>query len=190
MSARAVPAGARQNGRHVRRRCGCRPGFTLIEIVVVLLIVAVATAVTVPAFLQPRQDDALIDATGRIEALFRLARDSAARGGVPIVVAIDSATSAAWLYPEWEDAGDAAAATPSSRLPPRAPGALQRRAAQQAAGESLELPPSVRLELSKARARFVFRPAGATYGDSLVLRQGGSVRLITVDPWTGHARVY
>lgn len=168
-----------------------RGGFTLIEVVVVLLIIAVATAVTLPALLPPRQDDDLTDATGRIEGLFRLARDSAARSGMPVVVVIDSATADAWLYPERDADDDVASHTTSSSRPLRAPGALGRRdAARAAAGESLELPPSVRLELTSARARFVFRPAGATFGDTLGLRHGNTMRIITVDPWTGHALVF
>ena len=170
--------------------CVTRRGFTLIEVVVVLLILAVAMAVAVPAFVQPARPDDLTDATGRIDALFRFARDSAARSGLTVVVAIDSATGGAWVYPEREQ-DDVASDGTSSRLPIRAPGALQRQAAlREAASESLELPPSVRLELSGARARFVFRPAGATYGDSLVLRHGSALRVITVDPWTGHARAW
>jgi prepilin-type N-terminal cleavage/methylation domain-containing protein len=167
-----------------------RAGFTLIEIVVVLLILAVATAITVPAFLEPRQDDEVTDATRRIEALFRFARDSAARSGLPIVVAIDSATAEAWVYPERQDGDDAALPMSPVTTRLRAPGALQRRDALHAgAGESLELPPGVALTLSKARAQFVFRAAGATFGDSLLLRHGMHVVLVTVDPWSGHAIV-
>lgn len=179
--------GSRQPGR---RGSVLRRGFTLIEVVVVLLILAVAMAVAVPAFVQPAPEDAMTEATGRIEALFRFARDSAARSGLPVVVAIDSASGDAWVYPVREH-DDVVSHTTSSRLPIRAPGTLQRQAAlREAAGESLELPPSVRLELTRARAQFVFRPAGATYGDSLVLRHGSTVRVITIDPWTGHARTW
>jgi type II secretion system protein H len=176
--------------RSVRRRpLRTRAGFTLIEIVVVLLIIAVATAITVPAFVAPREDDDLTFATQRIEALFRLARDSAVRGGVPITVAIDSATASVWLIPE-RDAGDDVAYPTSSMRPPREPGLLARRARQADDGASLELPPSISLVLSRTRAQFVFTPGGATFGDSLVLRGAGGLRLITVDPWTGHALVY
>jgi type II secretion system protein H len=171
----------------VRLPATARAGFTLIEIVVVLLIIAVATAVSVPALLPPREPGELESATSRIEALFRLARDSAGRSGMPMVVAFDSATGDARLYPEREvqpehEAYDVAL---------RAPGTPRRRAGGDDAGwESLELPQSVRVELPKARAHFTFRPAGAAFGDTLALRQGGTWRIITVNPWNGHAVVH
>jgi type II secretion system protein H len=183
--------GLRRAVRRSSRMPGPRQGFTLIEVVVVLLILGVIASITVPAFLPPRADDELTEATARIEALFRFARDSAARSGIPVVVVIDSSTADAWVYPERQAHDGVGAATSPSRTPPRAPGALQRRdLARGAAGESLELPPGVVLELSQARARFLFRPAGATYGDSVVIRHGAAVRLITIDPWTGHAVVH
>jgi hypothetical protein len=50
-----------------------------------------------------------------------------------------------------------------------------------------ELPPGVRLQLSAARANFVFSPAGAAFADTLVLRGRMAERSVTLDPWTGHA---
>ena len=56
-------------------------------------------------------------------------------------------------------------------------------------GFLLELPSSVQLRLSKARARFEFAPGGAVFGDTIVLRTSLETLLITIDPWTGHAIV-
>jgi prepilin-type N-terminal cleavage/methylation domain-containing protein len=176
-------------------RTAARPGFTLVEIIVVLVIIAIATAFTLPAFLEPRADDDMTAAARRIDALFRLARDSAVRGGVPIAVALDSATGAVWLVPERVEptAGPAdrsarageRSATNSRPTPPRnAIGSLRGDAAD--AGASLELPASVRLELSAARAGFLFTPGGAAFGDTLVLRTATRSMTITLDPWTGH----
>ncbi|MEX1181765.1 MAG: GspH/FimT family protein [Gemmatimonadota bacterium] len=143
-----------------------RGGFTLIELVVVLLIVAVATAVTVPALLSEPVETELDAATHRIQDLFRIARDSAVRAGVPVTVTIDSATGAVWLGSETVDGGAVRAGGP------------------------LELPPGVGLQLSEARATFSFSPGGAAFADSLLLRAGTEERLITIDTWTGHMVAY
>jgi prepilin-type N-terminal cleavage/methylation domain-containing protein len=168
-----------------------RSGFTLVEIIVVLLVIAVGVAIAVPALLEPRQDDADMDvAVRRIDALFRLARDSAVRGGAPVTVVVDSVTGRVWLLSA--GAGDEPVAAVPQQGPQRVPQRPSRLASRDAYedGAELDLPVSVRLELSSARARFVFSPAGAVFGDSLVLRGAAAVQRITVQPWTGHAVVY
>lgn len=147
------------------RRARLRSGFTLIEVVVVLLIVAVATAAVVPALRGPPRDDEMTAAARQLDDLFRLARDSALRGGGRVTVAIDSTSSRVWLF-----AGSDISLA--------------------GAGAQLELPPGVRIELSRARAEFEFMPGGAAFGDSLVLRSGATDALVTIDPWTGHAVVH
>ena len=148
-------------------RRGNRRGFTLIEMVMVLLVLAAMAAVTVPSLLEaPRVDD-MTTATRRIEALFRLARDSAARGGQRINVVIDSATSRVWL-----DAPDTFAPTADNVT-----GAED--------GEDLRLPNGVKLELTETRATFSFAPSGAAFADSLLLVSSLGTRVITIQPWTG-----
>jgi prepilin-type N-terminal cleavage/methylation domain-containing protein len=163
-----------------------RAGFTLVEIIVVLLIIAVGVAIAVPALLEPQDDADMAVAVRRLEALFRLARDSAVRGGVPVTVTMDSVSGRVWLLSA--GSADAAQVTGTLRAPPR-PSRLPRRD-EAVDGAELDLPASVRLELSRARARFVFPPAGAVFGDSLVLRGATSVQRITVHPWTGNAVLY
>jgi Tfp pilus assembly protein FimT len=155
-----------------------RGGFTLMEIVVVFVIVALATALSVPAWRRWFQEDDMTVATRRIEALFRLARDSAIRGGEPVTVVIDSVTGHVWLdAPRPPLIAD-------SMYAPRTTLSVER-AAEESKGESLELPLSVTIELTQARARFEFAPSGAAYADSLVLKAPMGLRLITVNPWTG-----
>lgn len=213
---RSRGAGGRSHAQRSRRA-----GFTLIELVVSLLIIAVMAAVAAPAFLSERAPPAMDDAQGRIEALFRLARDSAVRSATPVSVVVDSASSLVWLDmhsrlttdlpadPQAVDAGlgggfggsDAVLPDGSIRLRTDGgfggssslgmglgnPGGAFRTPEN---GESLDLPPGIELELFQARSRFTFQPNGSVMGDSLLLRAvGGEVRMITLDPWSGRARV-
>ena len=164
-------------GRSARRSLPL--GFTLMEIMVVFVIVAFATALSVPAWRRWFQEDDMTIATHRIEALFRLARDSAIRGGEPVTVVIDSVTGNVWL-----DAPRPLLIA-DSVYSPRTMMRMDASDAQARAGESLELPASVTIELTHARARFEFAPSGAAYADSLVLKAPLGIRLITVNPWTG-----
>lgn len=199
-----------------------RRGFTLLELLVTLLILGIMAAVAAPAFVGDRPPPDLVDAEGRVEALFRMARDSAVRTATPVTVVVDSVSGLVWLDarapldaqlpPGWTHDG----ALGEERSPPP-PGSLAgpssgtgltttgsfgggstlgrgrgtpggARAPGQ--GESLDLPATVRMELFQARSHFTFLPSGAARGDSLLLRTSkGEVRMVTLDPWTGRARI-
>lgn len=141
-----------------------RRGFTLVELIVVLTILAVTTGLAIPAFRRWVEEDDLTVATRRIEALFRMARDSAIRSGSTVTLVLDSATAHAWLIPS---AGDGSEVEPIQ------------------GGDAVDLPQSVTLRLSKTRARFRFTAGGAVFGDSLWLTTPYESRVITLDPWTG-----
>src|SRR5690606_945434 len=94
------PPHSPEPGEPGRRRPGTGPrrGFTLVELVVAFVVLAVMAAMAAPAFLaSPRPPAALDDAQGRLQALFRLARDSAVRSATPVTVVIDSASGRVWL---------------------------------------------------------------------------------------------
>ncbi|MGH7467668.1 MAG: GspH/FimT family pseudopilin [Longimicrobiales bacterium] len=153
---------------------GNQMGFTLVEMTVVLIVLALMGALAVPAFKNWVEEDELTAATRQLELLFRLARDSAISTGKPVRVWMDSASGSVWLTGQLND----------STLPAipalRPPGQLAV-----VPGAPLELPSSVKIELSRARAQFRFSPSGAVFADSLVLRTPSTTRLITLHPWTG-----
>ncbi len=152
---------------------GNQNGFTLVEVSVVLIILALMGALALPAFRAWVEEDDLSAATRQVEALFKIARDSAIRSAAPVTVWLDSASGSVWLVAA-RDTTEADSVTSAQRIgPSRTP------------GEPLQLPASVQLELTKARARFRFAPSGAVFADSLTLRTAEGTRLITLHPWTG-----
>ena len=169
-----------------------RAGFTVIEIVVVLLIISIAAALAAPAFRSFFEEDDLTAATHRFETLFAFARDSAIHGGRPVTVLVDSVSGRVWLD---TPAADIDPDTMPAVEPGRAFGSQAMRPGTQRMdgvdeGEPLDLPASIRIELTKARARFTFAPSGAAYADSLVLSSTLGTRLLTLNPWTGDVVVW
>lgn len=153
-----------------------RDGFTLVEIFVVLVILGVMASVAVAAFRTPPQETDLAIATHQIEAMMKLTRDSAVHASAPVTLVIDSATSRAWIVTSFPSESDEA----SSDIH-----ASDLLAGLQL-GEPIALPPGVRLELSKTRARFTFNAGGMAFADSVLLKSVLGNRLITIDPWTGN----
>jgi len=182
-------------------------GFTLIELTIALLILTVMAAVAAPALLNRRPPPAMEEAQGRLEALFRMARDSAVRSATPVTVVVDSASGLVWfdartrlaaeVAPPTDDRtdmnrlnlrlGSSSAGAAGLGIGLSEPGAVSRAPAN---GESLELPTAVRMQLFQARTQFTFSPNGAALGDSIQLSAAtGEVHMITVDPWNGRARI-
>jgi len=174
-----------------------RTGFTLVEMLVTLIILTIAAAVAAPAFRALYEEDPLTMAEHRLEALFRLARDSAIRGGQPVTVVIDSLSGLVWLdAPPFAGAADSAheaalaeraGGIGGNRVPANS-GWRSREAIEN--GTSLDLPGGVRLELLRARARFSFAPTGSAFPDTVWLRNSVVTRGVTLDPWTGDAIVF
>jgi prepilin-type N-terminal cleavage/methylation domain-containing protein len=189
------PCGA--HGREVPRALHpARPGFTLIEIIVTIIILTVAAAVAAPAFRALYQEDPLTAAEHRMEALFRLARDSAIRSGRPVTVVIDSLSGLVWLdAPPFAGTADSIqeaslAQRSSSVIGMRAPTMPSARRPEVTTGTSLDFPSGIRLDLMRARARFAFAPTGSAFPDTVWLRSSVVTRGVTLDPWTGDAIIF
>lgn len=154
---------------------------------VVFGILAIATALAVPAFRSLLGEDDLVTATRRVEALFQLARDSAIRGGEPVTVVMDSISGNVWL--DVPTVSDPFARSGSGGGPLRVAAPLPSSGTlfsqKPDSGESLALPATVRIDLGRARARFTFVPSGAAYADTLVLHSPSGERHITLNRWTG-----
>lgn len=141
-------------------------GFTLIELVVTLGIIALVSAVAVPAILsQPSRSD-IDTAVDEVRGVLELARNSAVREAAPIRVAVDSVSGTMWLIPAGTGAG--------TGVPTPAP---------------VSLPQGVQVQTSQARAEFVFHPEGFAFPDSVLLSGTGGSALVTVDALNGHVLV-
>jgi len=175
----------RVRGERRASRGGSNPGFTLLELIVVLAILAVVAAATVPALRLGEGEEAELDAaTRKLTVLFRAARDSAVQNAAPVTVVLDPAYGVYWLDVERPSA------LSSEPVEVRRPGdrtLLRRAAAPQpvvAVPTPLELPAGVRIE-ADSRLRFVFRVNGSVFGDSVVLRRAMEWRVVHLNPWTG-----
>jgi prepilin-type N-terminal cleavage/methylation domain-containing protein len=76
-----------------------RTGYTLIELVVVLVILAIAGAVAVPAFATLRPSHAEDSAAASLVGALRLARERAVASGRDAQLIVDAAGARAWLRP-------------------------------------------------------------------------------------------
>jgi type II secretory pathway pseudopilin PulG len=181
-----------------RATFGPRSGITLLELVTVLIIISLAVAIAVPAYLSLANQDDLTRATQRVQTLFRLARDSAISSGLPVTVVIDSVTELVWvdtprriqlssqdlpevetsLFDKTDPSTDLALLGGEQALEGLVP------------GQPLGLPEGVRMELPRARALFTFEPTGAALADTLLLTGAFGVRAVVIDAWTGDVRVY
>jgi prepilin-type N-terminal cleavage/methylation domain-containing protein len=175
----------------------CR-GITLLELVAALTIIAIAVGVAVPAFLSLGREDELTRATRRVNALFRLARDSAIRSGLPVTVVIDSVSGLVWIdAPPRIQLGsggmEEGGGSLFDDLPENVNLALlggEEILEDLVPGEPVGLPDGVRMELPRARARFTFEPTGAALADTMLLTGNFGIRAVTIDPWTGDVRIH
>jgi prepilin-type N-terminal cleavage/methylation domain-containing protein len=204
-----APPGIRRAIRVIRGNGG---GFTLIELIVVLLIFSVLVAVTAPALFAPPPAAAVMEeAVGRFDALFRLAREAAVRSARPVTVVVDSVSGRVWFTVPADQPGrvrqgypaPGGNATPDIDSDPLAGGAfgggstLGQRLGAPGAGlvvppeaQPLALPEGIKITYFRLRTLFTFAPGGSATGDSLLLyADTGQNCLITIDPWSGRVQV-
>ena len=146
-------------------RLPSRAGFTLIEMIVVLIVVAVTAGLTAPAMMRMTGTAADASDAAPLTALLRGARRQAIEGGSVVTVLLD---------PE-------GARYRADTTSPRGAGLLSE-------GE-LTFDPGVTLESDSARVRFTFRPDGSVFGDTLTVRGRWTTTRVSVDKWTGAIHV-
>ena len=163
-------AGGRKGGRGsrvtVRRLPGrLAAGFTLIEVVVVLVLLGIVAGVTVPALRDWAPQDALSVASDQVVRVLRSARAEALHRGVETRLMIDP------------DQGGYRLEIDSTGAPPVVHEGRFR------------LPEGTQLRGNSVRALYRFTATGMARGDSLWLSSQEGSRLVIVDSWTGEARV-
>lgn len=142
-----------------------RGGFTLIEMIVVLIIVGILAWLTAPAMMRVASPYAHDGQAAPIAALLRSGRREAIERGLVVSMTIDAV----------------AAKYRADSIGVRGAGLL---------GEGdIAMDEGVALETDSLRVRFTFRPDGSVFGDSIIVRgrYGGSV--LSVDRWTGAIRI-
>jgi len=141
-------------------------GFTLLELVVVLLLISVAIGVTVPALSRLRGDDGAAEVAQEVARLFSRARMAAADRGVAVRVALEA---------------------PSGRYTVVMGGFGEDSVAQVASG-MLPVPHGMALDIARPIAVFTFHPLGLAEGDTVrIVGADGEVRVV-LDPWSGRTR--
>jgi prepilin-type N-terminal cleavage/methylation domain-containing protein len=142
-----------------------RRGFTLIEMIVVLLVIAVTAGLTAPAMMRMVSAPADESDAAPLAALLRGARRHALESGSVVTVVVDPK--------------DARYRADTSN--PRGAGLLSE-------GE-LAFDQGVTLVSDSLRVRFTFRPDGSVFGDTLTVRGRWTSSRLSVDRWTGAIHV-
>ena len=136
------------------------PGFTLVEIMVVIAILGIAAAVVVPAFARGAAEDDLTRSTRTLGDVLEAARSRAIERAMSVTVTLAPETERYWV-------SAAAAALDSG---------------------ALALDAGVRLQSLAVRPTFRFDPLGTADGDSVVLVGPSGARAVSLERWTGTLR--
>ena len=136
-------------------------GFTLIEIVVVLVILGITTAVALPAFVQLTDEDELTTASREVVEVLQRARRAAIRTGREVKVTVAPEQGAYWIRFGSASARDSVR---SGRW---------------------DLAQPITLRATSERVVFRFDPKGPAFGDELFVQSATRAATIAVDQWTG-----
>lgn len=139
-----------------------RGGFTLVEVVVVMALMALMTAVAVPAFRGLSPDNALTGVAEEWASVLRHARTTALTRSIPVMVLLDPESGGYWI-----ESGDSLARG------------------------RIVLGPEVTLTESDERLRWMFDRTGGGAGSGAVatFRSAAEARVVGTDPWTGEIHV-
>ena len=138
-----------------------RRGFTLVEMLLVLVILGITAGVAVPAFGRLTEKDETAEAARELETLLRRARTTALERGRATTLSLDPASGRFEL-----SLGGAEREGPAA-------GILNLEAAELLA------------PAGRARLRWTFAPDGPAFGDSVAVRGPSGTLLVGVERWTG-----
>lgn len=140
-----------------------RAGFTLVEMLVVIVILAIVSAVTVPA-LRSTPDDDLTTSANALTTLMQRSRQTAVERGQSVTLVVDAENARYWATIERTGIPDSVVSY-----------------------GPVELASGATLTADDSRSRYVFAPTGAASGSPLTVRLDSRAAVITVNQWTGDA---
>ena len=141
-----------------------RCGFTLIEMLVVIAILAIVGAVTLPAA-RLNSEDELARASALLTNLIQRSRQTAVERGESVSLIVDAENARYWAIAVAPDHPDSVVSY-----------------------GTIDLPSGATLTADDSRTHFTFGPSGSVSGQPLTLEMDGGAALITVNQWTGDVR--
>jgi prepilin-type N-terminal cleavage/methylation domain-containing protein len=147
----------------MRAARGGRSGFTLWELTMVLLVMAIAASLAAPAFARFGTDQPA-GAADRLIGLLRDAHKASIDFNATVTLRMDPKTLKYQL--------DTSGVSGSGRL----------------AEGTLDLGLTQTLVTDEPRLTYVFRPSGVAFADTVIVRGGNVPLVVRVDPWSGVAR--
>jgi type II secretion system protein H len=148
----------------MRQLTDAREGFTLVEMLIVIVILAIVSAVTVPA-LRSTPDDKLTTSANALTTLMQRSRQTAVERGQTVSLVVDAENARYW-------ATIMSASNPDSVL----------------SYGPIELASGATLAADDSRSRYLFAPSGAASGPPIEMRLDSRAAVITLNQWTGDAR--
>jgi prepilin-type N-terminal cleavage/methylation domain-containing protein len=147
----------------MRAARGGRRGFTLWELTMVLLVMAIAASLAAPAFARFGTDQPTAPAD-KMLGLLRDARKASIDFNATVTLRMDPKTLKYQI--------DTTGVRGSGRL----------------AEGTLDMGLTATLVTDEPRLQYVFRPSGVAFADTVIVRGGNVPLTVRVDPWSGVAR--
>jgi len=148
----------------MNRSSAARAGFTLVEMLIVIVILAVVSAVTVPALRSTPEDELTVSADV-VTNLMQRSRQTAVERGQTVALVVDAENARYWVMIQSAGSADSVVSY-----------------------GAIDLSRGATLESDMPRSRYVFAPSGAATGTPLVVRLDSRAAVITLNQWTGDAR--